>query len=241
MSKYYSYEVPKILEKKDRVRIGKQIVGVLKAHLGETGKLNCLDIGCSRGVITDKLADRFGRVTGIDVDERALRMAKRDFKKRNLTFIYMDASDLKFRNDSFDVVIANQLYEFVEDDKKVFKEIRRVLRPGGVCFFGARNKYAIMEAQYSLPFLSWLPKKISDLIVKGRGSGSEFIGRYRSYWGLRQLVKDFRVHDYTLKILKNPARFNFTKLNKYKFIFGLLPMPIVYPFIPNYIWILEKR
>jgi len=240
MVRYYSREVPKILNRKERERIGRQIIGDLGSRLSGTEELSCLDIGCSSGVITNLLAGRFGKVVGVDVDEDALAAARKNFRKKNTTFLGMDASDLKFKNGTFDVVIANQVYEFVDDDRKVFKEIRRVLKPGGICFFGARNKYAIMEAQYNLPFLAWLPKWLSDLIVRAGGKGSEFVGRYRSYWGLRQLVKGFRVHDYTTKLLRDPKKFNFTKPEKYKIFMRTIPLSAIYPFIPNYIWILEK-
>lgn len=237
---FYSEAVPKILNKKGRLRVAKQIVGVICFHLRETGKLSCLDIGCSSGVITSYLADYFGSITGIDVDLSALAIAKMTFKKRNLKFLEMDAAKLAFKNESFDVVIANQLYEFVKDDEKVFREIYRVLKKGGICFFGARNKYAIIEAQYKIPFLSWIPKIFADFIVRKLGRGKEFVGKYRSHWTLKRLVKNFKVQDYTLKIIRNPSRYSFWSLEKFSFIAKILPIELFYPFIPNYIWILEK-
>jgi SAM-dependent methyltransferase len=119
-------------------------------------------------------------------------------------------------------------------------EIYRLLKPGGVCYFGARNKYAIIEPQYNLPFLSWLPKIIANKLVVLTNRGQEFVGDYRSYYGLRKLVEKFEIHDFTLKILADPGKYNFVKLSKYKKVLKFIPFRFVTPFIPNYIWILEK-
>ncbi len=74
---FYSKNIPKILNRKERIRIAKQIYTVVSHHLGSTAKLTCLDIGCSSGVITCYLARHFAYVIGVDVDREALRLAER--------------------------------------------------------------------------------------------------------------------------------------------------------------------
>lgn len=236
----YSQQVSKILDQQSRLKIADQLLTVLKIHLQQIKNLNCLDIGCSSGVITNYFTDYFKLVVGIDVDESALELAKKQFKKDNLKFLKMSAEDLEFKDCMFDVIICNQIYEFIENDQQLMNEIYRVLKPGGVCLFGARNKWTIMEAQYNLPFLSWLPKSFSDLIVRLTGNGDEFVGHYRGLLGLKQLVNKFLIHDYTLEILRHPERFHYQSLVKYRFLTALMPLEIFYPLIPNYIWVLEK-
>ena len=69
-----------------------------------------------------------------------------------------------FKDEYFDIIIANQIYEFVDSDKELMKELYRLLKTGGVCFFGARNKYAIIEAQYNIPFCHGYRFKFQGLL-----------------------------------------------------------------------------
>ena len=230
MYKYYSDEVPKILDVDKREQIGNQILKVLKIHCKNLSNLRVLDYGCSIGVISNIISKKAKSVVGIDVDRKAITIARKKFKRSNLKFEMTSGNKTKYVEGSFDIIVANQIYEFVDDDVKLMKEICRLLKVGGVCFFGARNKYAIIEAQYNIPFLSWLPFEIPG-----------FVGKYRSYYGLLKLVKNFTIHDYTSRILIDPVKYGFDGLSKYSWIFKFLPLKLLMPFIPNYIWILEKK
>jgi len=238
---YYSNEISKILDSKGRLGIAKQIYSVVKDYCGDTKSLKCLDIACSSGVITNFMADKFQEVVGIDIDKFALKLAKKSFHRNNLRFDYMDAENTSFKENMFDVVVCNQVYNFVEHPRKLIKEIYRVLKPGGICFFSARNKLAIMEPQYGLPFLSWLPHRLGKIYIHLFKKGNEYFGeKYLSFTGLKRLVPDFKIIDYTTKVMRNPFRYQFNKLGKYKFLAKILPLDLILPFIPNYIWILKK-
>ena len=65
---------PSILDREDRLRVGRQILAVLEHHLGAGGLVGrrVLDIGCSSGIITGLIASAAGPTVGIDVDEPAL-------------------------------------------------------------------------------------------------------------------------------------------------------------------------
>lgn len=230
MNKYYSDEVPKILDVVKRKRIGNQIFRVLKIHCKNLSNLRVLDYGCSTGVISDIISKKTRSVVGIDVDKKAITMARKKFKRSNLKFKMTNCIKTDFKDEYFDIIIANQIYEFVDSDKELMKELYRLLKTGGVCFFGARNKYAIIEAQYNIPFLSWLPFQVPG-----------FVGKYRSYFGLKSLAKNFTIHDYTSNILLDPVKYGFDKLEKYKWLFKILPLKLIISLIPNYIWILEKK
>lgn len=241
VTKFYSQGVPRILDEAERLRIARQIMGVLRANLGKTKNLSCLDVGCSSGVITNFLASYFKSVVGIDVDEPAIKLAQKNYQKQNLKFYQVSDEKIKFADASFDVVVCNQVYNFVDNPPLLMSEIYRVLRPGGICFFSARNKYAIWEPQYNLPFLSWLPAPLAETYLKLTGRGNKFFGKnYLSYWGLRKLVSRFRVEDYTARILENPGKYGFIKLKKYSF-FARFLSDVALPLIPNFIWILEKQ
>lgn len=237
---YYSEGIPKILHNEERLRIAKQIIGVLKVHLGSTKEFNCLDIGCSSGVITNYLSNYFKKIIGIDVDKPAILMAQKKYKQSNLKFYEMDGENLNFDNETFDVVTCNQVYNFVNNPQKLMNEIYRVLKKGGVCLFSARSKYAIIEPQYNLPFLSWLPSKLAVRYFALFNKGVRYFGKnYMSYFQLKSLVSKFKIHEYTLDVLKNPDKFAFYKYKKFSWFVKFLPK-FIEPLLSNFIWLLKK-
>src|SRR5262249_39864199 len=150
---------PSILDREDRLRIGRQILALLDHHLGGgclAGR-RVLDIGCSSGVITALIAATARSTVGIDVDEPALAPARAEAHSPRLEFRKMSAVALDFPNESFDVVVCNQMYYWLDEPSRLMAEISRVLTRGGVCVFTTVNKYKLWEAQYRLPLLSVMP------------------------------------------------------------------------------------
>ena len=206
-------------------------------------QLKLLDVGSSTGIIDNELAKSFKHVTGIDIDKGGVQYAKKKYKRKNLKFKLDDAMNLSFKDNSFDVVICAQVYEHVPSDIKLMNEIYRVLKPGGVCYFAALNKYWIMEPHHNLPFLSWLPKTLGNLYVRVTGKSNTYYETLRPYWGLRKLTKAYQHHDYTEKILKNPQKYGYKNNFPSKGILYLiikLFAPLLKYYTPTYFWILEK-
>ena len=102
----------------------------------------------------------------------------------------------------------------------------------------------IVEGHYFLPFLSWLPKSVAHLYLKVTGRGRFYYEQHLSLHGLKQLVRNFRIHDYTLSIIRDPKKFSaLDLLNPRSFWYGWVRRlaPYVYPWIPTYIWVLTKK
>ncbi|HMB89594.1 MAG TPA: methyltransferase domain-containing protein [Rhodothermales bacterium] len=114
-----------------------------------------LEIGCGHGGITCYLASIGARhVTGIDINVENLRFAEellqhfelqRGSKLTNIEFCVMNATELEFADESFDVIVADNLFEHVMEPEQVLKESRRVLRHNGVLivplFSSIHSKY----------------------------------------------------------------------------------------------------
>lgn len=242
-SESFSALSPSILEREGRLRIGRQILNVLQHHLRRplTG-LRVLDIGCSSGVITDLIAAHAAHTTGIDVDRPALAEARRR-QRDGLEFQEMSGDALRFPAATFDVVVCNQVYYWFEDAPRFFGEIHRVLKPGGICFFAAVNKYKPWESQYRLPLLPLLPRPLADLMVRAAGKGDRFGCHYLSVAELRRQCHQFVIHPYTPKLLKDPEAFGFSKLAGVGLITRRLPLPWLArleALSPNIIWVLER-
>ena len=105
-----------------------------------------LDIGCGDGVFGEVILGRGKQIIGVDLDERALKEAKK--RKIYKKLIKADAKNLPFSSDSFASVLANSSLEHIENLGPVLKEIYRVLEKGGVFVLSApsekRAKYFIL-------------------------------------------------------------------------------------------------
>ena len=96
-----------------------------------------LEVGVGTG-INLALYPRQASVTGIDFSSSMLEKARERAARKGLRamrLLQMDAADLKFADDSFDIVYAPYLISVVPDPVKVAQEMRRVCRPGGRIIF----------------------------------------------------------------------------------------------------------
>jgi phosphatidylethanolamine/phosphatidyl-N-methylethanolamine N-methyltransferase len=96
-----------------------------------------LEVGVGTG-INLSLYPRACAVTGIDFSASMLEKARERISRKgvvNARLLQMDAQDLKFPDDAFDIVYAPYLISVVPDPVKVAREMRRVCRPGGRIVF----------------------------------------------------------------------------------------------------------
>lgn len=91
------------------------------------GKPRILDVGCGTGAVSREFA-AFGRVVSLDRSQDALRFAA----GRGVPCpVVGEAERLPFRASSFDLVLAFDVIEHVEDDHAMLADLRRVIAPGG--------------------------------------------------------------------------------------------------------------
>lgn len=227
----------------DRKRKASTMLRVLQEAFGE--RLHdalLLNLGCSTGIIDEFLSGHVGKVTGVDIDEPAIELARSRATADNLTFEIGDAMNLRFEDDTFDVVICSQVYEHVPDADRMMVEIRRVLRDGGVCYFAATNRWALIERHHRLPFLSWLPSRWADVYFRAAGKGLAYYERHLGYSDLRRLVRAFRVEDVTGRILAAPDRYEAGYMFRSGFAHGVarLMYRCVKRIFPGYVWLIWK-
>jgi SAM-dependent methyltransferase len=99
---------------------------------GRTGTLDILDAGCGTGGNAAHL-QRYGRVTGFDFSDEALRFAR---QREGLRLARASVEHVPFRDKAFDLVLSNDVlcHLGVASDAQAAREFARVLRPGGVLF-----------------------------------------------------------------------------------------------------------
>jgi 2-polyprenyl-3-methyl-5-hydroxy-6-metoxy-1,4-benzoquinol methylase len=235
----YSESQPSMSDEHRRRQKATKVLNVLKHFLGreDLRSLTALDIGCSTGFIANELHQAGATVTGTDIDDRGLQDAQRRFGTK-ISFLECQAESLPFREDAFDIVVFNHIYEHVIDPDPVMAEIRRVLRPDGIVYLGLANRFGIMEPHYHLPFLSWPPPSVADRYVRLSGRAPYYYERLRARKGLRKMCRGLNVWDYTYTVLTDPDEFSATDM-----IYGpLASVPpslwrLLTPIIPTFIWV----
>lgn len=106
----------------------------IKKQLPQDKNLRILDVGCGAGFFSVLLAKEGYQVTGVDLTpdmvENARTLAAEE--KTDCEFLVMDAENLRFADESFDVVISRNLTWTLPDVKSAYREWVRVLKKGGI-------------------------------------------------------------------------------------------------------------
>jgi len=97
-----------------------------------------LDVGCGLGYFSQRAANLGAKVIGVDIGKKLIEKAKQRVPKGK--FFIASASDLPFKNESFDIVLCTEVIEHVDNQRKVLSEIFRVLKKGGVFAITTPNR-----------------------------------------------------------------------------------------------------
>lgn len=240
----FSTHSSRMFDEESRRRKADTIIAVLDDLLGPSlPSCRLLDVGCSTGIIDDSLSRRLGFVAGADIDTRAVVFAARRFRREGLAFLAGDATSLAFPGCSFDVVVCSQVYEHVHDASTMMEEIRRVLRPGGICYFAAGNRIRLVEPHYGLPLLSIIPRPLAHILVRLSGKADHYHELHLSYWALRRLVRRFELFDFTEALITRPGRFHTGYMvgrgRLGSALAGFVCRHAMW-LVPGYVWILRK-
>jgi 2-polyprenyl-6-hydroxyphenyl methylase / 3-demethylubiquinone-9 3-methyltransferase len=128
---------------------------------GLSGK-RVLDVGCGGGIMAEAMAERGARVTGIDLGEAPLVVARLHLKESGQQVEYRKtaAEDLaREQPASYDIVTCLEMLEHVPDPGSTVAACAQLVRPGGRVFFSTINRnpkswlFAIVGAEYVLQLL----------------------------------------------------------------------------------------
>jgi len=131
----------------------------LTATLG--GK-EVLDVGCGGGILSESMAVRGAKVTGIDMGERPLRVAELHTLESGVRVTYRRIPVETLAAESpaqFDIITCMEMLEHVPDPASVVASCARLVKPGGFVFFSTLNRniksylLAIIGAEYVLGML----------------------------------------------------------------------------------------
>lgn len=136
-------------------------------QIGLAGK-TVIDVGCGGGLLSEGMAARGARVTGIDLSEKPLGVARLHLLESGLHVSYRQISAEAMAEENpggFDAVTCLEMLEHVPDPISTIRACAKLVKPGGKVFFSTLNRnpkaylFAIIGAEY---VLQMLPKGTHD-------------------------------------------------------------------------------
>jgi SAM-dependent methyltransferase len=223
----------------------RKILSIIQdAYQGSLHSSVVLDIGCGDGAITNTLSAYVKQIVGVDIAFQLVKYANTHFSSLAGQVLQGDGSALPFADEQFDIVICAQVYEHTLSRSALVYQINRVLRPEGLCFFSGPNRLALFEEHYWLPFLSWFPRPLANLYMRLLGYNQDYDIYPMFYWQLRRLWRDFKIVDYTPRLLHEPRHFAIEEeLKRLPFIKSV-PLWIgerAALLLPNFNWVMIKK
>ena len=157
-------------------------------------KKKILDVGCGGGILAEGLAALGAQVTGIDLSEKALNVAKLHLLEsgHSIDYRHIAAEDLAAQSpETYDIVTCMEMLEHVPDPASIITACAALTRPGGHLFFSTLNRnpksflFAVIGAEYLLQLLPKgtheyakfiRPSELSRWVKNAGLSPSRFIG-----------------------------------------------------------------
>lgn len=158
-------------------------LGWIQNHVGSLQNKKVLDVGCGGGILAEAMAAQGAHVTGIDLAQRSLKIARLHSLETGIAVDYQHISAETLAHDqpaSFDVVTCMEMLEHVPDPASIIHACAKLVKPGGWVFFSTLNRnpksflFAIVGAEYTL-----------NLVPKGTH-------RYESFIKPSELIRSAR-------------------------------------------------
>lgn len=198
---------------------GRYLNGIFHKRYQDAAKFvegkNVLDIGCGVGAGANLMAKHGAKsVVGVDYSSRAISYSKKHFTAPNLKFKKMNALSLKFKRNTFDLIICFEIIEHLppKSHKDFVKQLSRLTSKDGICFCSTPNKL-ISSPNRKKPYNPYHKKEFTP---------DEFLNLFKNYFnkvkirGYKNINPDFinkqKQIDKTLwyKIINQVSRYKIT-------------------------------
>jgi 2-polyprenyl-6-hydroxyphenyl methylase/3-demethylubiquinone-9 3-methyltransferase len=142
-------------------------LGWIEKHAGISGQ-KVLDVGCGGGILSESMAQRGALVTGIDLSDKALGVARLHLLESGNSVDYQKISAEELADQAvghFDMVTCMEMLEHVPNPASTIAACAALVKPGGHVFFSTINRnakaylLAVIGAEY---LLKMLPKGTHD-------------------------------------------------------------------------------
>ena len=118
-----------------------------------------LDYGCGGGDLVYLMRNNNINAFGCDIEFKPSENKNKLIENGFIRLMDNQTYNIPFEDNFFDMVVSNQVFEHVQDYNHSFKEIKRVLKPGGVSLHYFPSKYRIIESHVKVPFATIIQNK----------------------------------------------------------------------------------
>lgn len=134
----------------------------IRQHAGLLAGKKIVDVGCGGGILAESMALGGADVTGIDLAEKSLKVARLHGLETGVSVNYQAISAEQLADEQagqFDVVTCMEMLEHVPDPGSIIQACSKLVKPGGWVFFSTLNRnaksflFAIVGAEYVLRML----------------------------------------------------------------------------------------
>lgn len=210
-----------------------KILAILEEHLQkDISKFMILDIGTGNGKIANCIANKNNIVYSVDV----VNQIDLGEEEQRFQFKKVNDENLPFKDEVFDIVISNHVVEHITDSNLHLKEIKRVLKREGICYFATPNRNFIRDPHTKTFFIHWFSFEVFFWILKKLKRYQEPV-KLLWYKEMKKMFRNtgFNYKEYTADVINKP--------NKYKLECNMkIKIPKYMQAIsPTNIFVLEKR
>lgn len=191
---------------------------VIKARFQRLNGERVLDLGCGYGWYTDFFARNGADAVGVDGSEKMIAIARERYPKLEFSLADIE-KPLPFSDGSFDIVFSNQVLMDIEDADFVISESERVLKHGGVFYFGIVHP-CFYDCKWLKDENGYRYTKAMDRYISSYRLTNEFWGTAHFHRPLSFYLNAAAKHDLTLKEICEPVSYDgVTKNNELPLFF----------------------
>lgn len=143
-----------------------------------------LDLACGTGAVTRQILEKIGKtghVTGIDISDTAIKIAKKSVKGKNVDFVILDAENFEF-NHTFDVVTCQYALFFFPNASKALANIKRSLKKNGTLAI------TVHGAGKTVPYFSIIFNSVQKFIPDYIPPGAPNFDRFGTTTSLKKAI-----------------------------------------------------
>jgi len=175
--------------------------------------LSILDVGCGGGILCEPLSRLGAKVTGIDTNEKAIKVAKEHARIKNLKIKYINAELSKLKKCSFDIITCMEVLEHVESVNQIISISNDILKKNGIFFGSTINK---TFTSYLLAIL--FAENILQIVPRGTHEWKKFLKpNYVKKKFLENGFSDFQIQGVNYNPFKNKWSFSENTFINYMF------------------------